>query len=93
MYEDPDIDHSLCNLDDIQDLQPTKATVKVNPLVTLTFIPTSTPSLSEVPTDDTEIVLTPSLSTRQERWPKCFDIPNLPVDVEFRLRQANHLFL
>lgn len=93
MYEDPDFDNSLCNLDDVKDLPPTKATVKVIPLVALTLIPTSTPSLSEVSSDDTEILLTSSSSTRQERWPEFFDIPNFPVDVEFRLRQANLLFL
>ncbi|KAI5085193.1 hypothetical protein C0J45_23822, partial [Silurus meridionalis] len=93
LYEDPDFDHSLCNLDDVQDLPPTKATVKVLPLVTLTQIPTSTSSLSEVSSDDSEFLLTPSSSTRQGRWAECFDIPNFPVDVEFRLRRANLLFL
>lgn len=33
MYEDPDFDNALCNLDDIGDLPATRATVKVIPLM------------------------------------------------------------
>ncbi|KAG7481543.1 hypothetical protein MATL_G00068030 [Megalops atlanticus] len=86
MYEDPDFDNALCNLDDIGDLPATRATVKVIPLL----MTASTASTSDA-SDDTEILSThsSSSSTRQERWPEFFDIPNFSIDVEFRLRQAN----
>ncbi|XP_051984339.1 uncharacterized protein LOC127644923 [Xyrauchen texanus] len=97
MYEDPDFGYSLCNLNDIEDLPATKATVKVIPFVTLTLVPASTSTISDVSnvSDDTEILSTysSSSSARQEQWPEFFDMPNFSVDVEFRLRQANLLFL
>lgn len=93
MYEDPDFDNALCNLDDIEDLPATKATVKVIPLI-VTAATTSTSDVS-CASDDTE-VLSPQSSTssmRQEPWPEFFDIPNFSVEVEFRLRQANLAYL
>ncbi len=92
-----DFNNALCNLDDIRDLPATRAPVKVIPLLTLTLVPASAPSMSDASnvSDDTEILSThsSSSSTRQERWPEFSDIPNFLVDVEFRLRQANLAFL
>lgn len=89
MYEDPEFDNALCNLDDIGDLPATRATVKVIPLL----VTTSTTSMSDASnaSDDTEILSTHSSpsSTRQKRWPEFFDIPNFSVDVGYRLRQAD----
>lgn len=45
MYEDPDFDNALCNLDDIGDLPATKATLKVIPLM-VTAATTSTSGAS-----------------------------------------------
>lgn len=54
MYEDPDFDNALCNLDDVGDLPGTRATVKVIPLmVTATTTSTSDTSCAS---DDTEIL-------------------------------------
>ncbi|XP_062849580.1 uncharacterized protein LOC134311859 [Trichomycterus rosablanca] len=94
MYEDPDFDNALCNLDDIADLPTSKATVKVIPLLTLTLTPASATSMSDA-SDDTEILFSHSSSslTRHERWPEVFEIPKFSVDVEFRLRQANLAYL
>lgn len=92
MYEDPDFDNALCNLDDIGDLPATNATVKVIPLVTAATTRTSDASCAS---DDT-VILSPHSSTssmRQEPWPKFFDFPHFSVDVEFRLRQANLAYL
>lgn len=89
MYEDPEFDNALCNLDDIGDLPATRVTVKVIPL--LESASTTSMSDASITSDDTEILSTrsSSSSTRQERWPEFFDIPNFSVDVEYRLRQAN----
>uniref|UniRef100_A0A3Q3EF81 Uncharacterized protein n=1 Tax=Kryptolebias marmoratus TaxID=37003 RepID=A0A3Q3EF81_KRYMA len=48
MYEDPDFDNALCNLDDIGDLPATIATVKVIPLTSI--------SDASCASDDTEIL-------------------------------------
>lgn len=89
MYGHPDFDNVLCNLDNIGDLTAKRTTVKVIPLLETA----STTSVSEasIASDDTKILSThtSSSSTRQERWPEFFDIPNFLVDVEYRLRQAN----
>lgn len=93
MYEDPDFDNALCNLEDIGDLPATRATVKVIPLV----VAATTTSTSEAScaSGDTEILSSRSStsSMRQEPWPEFFDILNFSVDVEFRLRQANLAYL
>ncbi len=43
--------------------------------------------------DDTVILTTLSSSIRHDPWPEIFDIPKFPVDVEFRIRQANLAYL
>lgn len=90
MYEEPEFDNALCNLNDIGDLPDTRTSLKVIP-----FLPNSSSTSISDASDDTEILSTHSSSSsaRQERWPDIFDIPKFSVDVEFRLRQANLLFL
>lgn len=85
-YEDPDFDNALVNLTNIDDL-PQKPTLKIISLVT-------SPTQS---TADTEIL---SLSSqdrtplaRQSPWPETFEIPNFPVDIEYRLRQGNLIYM
>lgn len=92
MDEDPEFDNAVCDLDTIEDLPAARATVKVIPLLDTA----STTSMSDSnASDDTEILLThnQSPSTRLEAWPDVFSIPNFSVDVEYRLRKANLLYL
>ncbi|KAL0147792.1 hypothetical protein M9458_056908 [Cirrhinus mrigala] len=91
MYEDSNFDNAFCNLEDIGDLPSTRATVKVIPLL----VTASTTSMSDDSSvsEDTAILPTHSSSTRHDPWPEIFDIPRFPVDVEFRLRQANLAYL
>ncbi|KAL0194811.1 hypothetical protein M9458_008383, partial [Cirrhinus mrigala] len=91
MYEDSDFDNAFCNLEDRGDLPSTRATVKVIPLL----VTASTTSMSDDSSvsEDTVILPTHSSSTRHDPWPEIFDIPRFPVDVEFRLRQANLTYL
>ncbi|XP_026070566.1 sterile alpha motif domain-containing protein 3-like isoform X2 [Carassius auratus] len=85
-YEDADFNNALINLTDIADL-PERPTLKV-----ISLVPSPTAS-----TADTDIV---SLSSeegsshvRQAQWPETFEVPNFPVDIEFRLRQGNLLYM
>lgn len=83
-YEDPDFNNTFVNLTDITDL-PDKPTLKIITLV-------STPTPSTASTDDTEILpFSPESRSYLSRspWPDTFDIPNFPVDIEYRLRQGN----
>nr|XP_023674297.1 uncharacterized protein LOC111847394 [Paramormyrops kingsleyae] len=91
-YKDPEFNHELCNLTDIADL-PEKPTIKVIPILELVPGSVSAESLDEnLSTADTEI-LSQSSHERQAQWPELFDIPCFSVDVEYRLRQANLLYL
>ncbi|KAM4592885.1 sterile alpha motif domain-containing protein 3-like [Odontesthes bonariensis] len=88
-YEDPDFNNALVNLTDITDL-PDKPTLKI-----IALVPTPTPSTAS--TDDTEIL---SLSSPESQssltrfpWPDTFEIPYFPVDIEYRLRQGNLLYM
>ncbi len=78
-FEDPDFNNSLVNLTDIADL-PDKPTLKI---VSLRTTPTSS-------TADTEII---QVIIKRTAWPETFEIPTFPVDVEYRLHQANRLGL
>ncbi len=93
-YEDPDFNNALCNLTQITDL-PERATLKVIPLVLLELTSLSSPTEeSDCSTVDTEILSTAGSSPSLRRqWPEFFDIPNFSVDVEYRLRQADLLFM
>lgn len=82
-YEDPDFNHALCNVSDINDL-PDRATLKIIPLDT-------SPSSSQANTvllsdSDTSEQLS---AERQLEWPEDFEIPKFSVNVEYRL----HAFL
>lgn len=88
-YEDPDFNNALVNLTDITDL-PDKPTLKIIALV-------STPTPSTASTDDTEILSFSSPESRssltRSPWPDTFEIPYFPVDIEYRLRQGNLLYM
>lgn len=88
-YEDPDFNNALVNLTDITDL-PNKPTLKIIALVT-------TPTPSTASTADTEILSVSSpesqSSLARSPWPDTFEIPYFPVDIEYRLRQGNLLYM
>ncbi|XP_077953726.1 uncharacterized protein LOC120808990 isoform X2 [Gasterosteus aculeatus] len=90
-YQDPEFNNELCNLTDTEEL-PEKPTVKVMPVLEL--VPVSSDEVfSDTPsTADTDI-LSHSSQERQKQWPEFFDIPTFSVDVEYRLRQADLLFM
>lgn len=93
-YEDPDFNIALCNFTQMTDL-PERATLKIIPLVLLelTSLSSSTQE-SDFSRADTEILSTAELSpSLRKQWPEFFDIPNFSVDVEYRLRQADHLYM
>lgn len=50
------------------------------------------PTIKIIPVIDTDI-LSISSSDRSSQWPEEFEIPKFPVDVEYRLRQGNLLYL
>uniref|UniRef100_A0A8C5GIV8 Uncharacterized protein n=1 Tax=Gouania willdenowi TaxID=441366 RepID=A0A8C5GIV8_GOUWI len=93
-YEDPDFNNALCNLTCMTDL-PERATLKVIPLVLLELTPLSSPTEdSDCSRTDTEILsIAGSPRSLRTQWPEFFDIPNFSVDVEYRLREANLLFM
>lgn len=85
-YEDADFNNALVNLTDIADL-PEKPTLKVISLVT-------SPTPSQANTDIISVTSQEeSPLTRQDPWPETFEIPSFSVDVEYRLRQGNLLFM
>lgn len=90
-YQDPEFNNELCNLTDTEEL-PEKPTVKVMPVLEL--VPVSSDEVfSDTPsTADTDI-LSHSSQERQKQWPEFFDIPTFSVDVEYRLMQADLLFM
>ncbi|XP_040907990.1 uncharacterized protein LOC121191012 [Toxotes jaculatrix] len=93
-YEDPDFSNALCNLTQVEDL-PERPTLKIIPLVTLelTSLSSSTED-TDCSTADTEILSsTGSTPPLRRQWPEFFDIPNFSVDVAYRLRQADLLFM
>lgn len=96
-YEDVDFNNALCNLTEITDL-PEKATLTIIPLVTLQLTSLASPPASTSDTDlstaDTEI-LSPAESSPllRKQWPEFFHIPNFSVDVEYRLRQEDLIFM
>uniref|UniRef100_A0A3B4X9P7 PB1 domain-containing protein n=1 Tax=Seriola lalandi dorsalis TaxID=1841481 RepID=A0A3B4X9P7_SERLL len=89
-YQDPEFNNELCNLTDTEEL-PEKPTVKVLPVLEL--VPVSPDEVfSDTSTADTEI-LSHSSQEQKEKWPEFFDIPTFSVDVQYRLRQADLLFM
>ncbi|KAI4880492.1 hypothetical protein NFI96_000637 [Prochilodus magdalenae] len=95
-YEDPDFNNAFCNLTDISEL-PNRATLKIIALesVFLTLSSASTMSsgtLSSASSSDTEIVPRSELTLR-EQWPSTFEVPSFSVDIEYRLRQGNQIYM
>ena len=91
-YKDPEFDNALCNLTVLTEL-PEKPTIKIIPVVELTPITAENESFSDTNSQaDTEI-LSNSSYDRSLQWPEVFDIPKFSVDVEYRLRQGNLLYL
>ncbi|GAA6219745.1 uncharacterized protein LOC110972297 [Lates japonicus] len=90
-YKDPEFNNALCNLTDISDL-PEKPTIQIIPVLDLIPVPQSEINSEVSSQPDTEILSTSSLEGREE-WPEVFDIPKFPVDVEYRLRQGNLMYL
>uniref|UniRef100_A0A3B4U491 PB1 domain-containing protein n=1 Tax=Seriola dumerili TaxID=41447 RepID=A0A3B4U491_SERDU len=94
-YQDPDFNNELCNLEDVSEL-PDKPTIKIIPMIELVPVtkPVEQPSLCSDASSlaDTEILSSSSLD-RSVPWPEVFEIPKFSVDVEYRLRQGNLLYL
>lgn len=95
-FRDPDFDNELCNLTDLSEL-PQKPTVKIIPLIELTPLSLSdTQASSEALSDTASSADTVLVSTSQETkmpWPEVFFIPKFSVDVEYRLRQADLIYM
>ena len=84
-----EFNNELCNLTDLSEL-PEKPTIKIIPGIELipvheTFSDTS----SQADTD----ILSISSSDRSSQWQDVFEIPKFPIDVEYRLRLGNLLYL
>ena len=91
-YKYPEFDNALCNLTDLSEL-PEKPTVKIIPMIELTPVTAENESFSDTNSQaDTEILSNSSLD-RSLQWPEVFAIPKFSVDVEYRLRQGNLLYL
>ncbi|XP_076879102.1 uncharacterized protein LOC143527703 [Brachyhypopomus gauderio] len=83
-FHDPDFDHALCNLVEIEHL-PSTASVKVVRLVELEWISTSTND-TIILTDSTDSTDTPEHSSQ---WPEVFIVPTFSYEVEHVLREGN----
>ena len=91
-YQDPEFDNQLCNLTDLSEL-PEKPTIKIIPVIELVPVTPQTDSCSDTGSQaDTDILSSSSLD-RSIQWPEVFEIPKFSVDVEYRLRQGNLLYL
>lgn len=96
-FQDPDFDNELCNLTDLSEL-PQKPTVKIIPFLELISLSSSdTQASNEAMSDaassaDTTLISTPPQEQKMP-WPEVFLIPIFSVDVEYRLRQANLIYL
>lgn len=92
-YEDPEFNNELCNLTDLSEL-PKKATIRIVPIINLQPVPAETESCRETASQaDTEILSSSSSLDRSLQWPEEFETPKFSVDVEYRLRQGNLLYL
>lgn len=87
-YEDPEFNNALCNLTDISDL-PEKSTIRIIPVLDLSPVPPSEINSDMSSQPNTEI-LSPSSMEGLKEW---FEIPKFPVDLEYRLRQGNLMYL
>ena len=106
-YADPEFNNAFCNLTDITEL-PDRPTLKIvsleNVFVTLSAVsPSSSASalfsaltLSSPGSSDTEILPRAeetSPLTSHDPWPSTFEVPNFSVNIEYRLRQGNLIYM
>lgn len=97
-YKDPLMDlstpsnYELCNLRDIADL-PEKPTVKVIPVLELVSVSTSDETLGDTHSTEDREILSHSSQERYAQLPELFDIPAFSVDLQYRHRQADLLYL
>lgn len=91
-YEDPEFGKELCNLTDISELPPEKATLKViyeaspdpdGSDVSLSSLDTASPRSS---------CGSPGTSRRCSAWPTPFPIPTFSYDVELRVQKGNDVY-
>lgn len=91
-YQDPEFNNELCNLTALSELSD-KPSIKIIPVIELEPITAQPELCSETSNQaDTEILSTSSLD-RSLPWPEVFKIPKFSVDVEYRLRQGNLLYM
>ncbi|XP_041758648.1 uncharacterized protein LOC121586198 [Coregonus clupeaformis] len=84
LYEDPDFNNELFNLETIEDLPSPRATVKVLPIRRDTDLGLAGLSATELQDAPPE---------RLGRWPEVFVIPTFSMEVEFALREGNCAYL
>lgn len=84
LYEDPDFNNELFNLETIEDLPSPRATVKVLRIRRDTDLGLTGVSASELQDAPPE---------RLGRWPEVFVIPTFSMEVEFALREGNCAYL
>ncbi len=96
-YEDPDFNNQLCNLHDISELPPEKATLRLHWELLLTPISVHS-EVTDAPSDEASTCVQESTSSdsaqassllRSEQWPSKFPIPCFSYDVELKLQKAN----
>ena len=87
-YEDPLFGNALCNLTDMSDL-PERPTIKIISSLALTSAHSS--SLSTCSTD----ILSPRNKDthRHDPWPSEFEIQEFSVDINYRLRQGDLVYM
>ncbi|KAL2101492.1 hypothetical protein ACEWY4_003253 [Coilia grayii] len=92
-FEDPEFGNELCNLTDIKDLPPERATLKV----IFTFSEPLSDSTSDTASLSSDSLSSPNRPSSCEdstatEWPEPFVIPSFTHDVEFQLRLANEAY-
>ncbi|XP_073718053.1 uncharacterized protein [Misgurnus anguillicaudatus] len=90
-YQDPEFNNELCNLTDLSEL-PDKPTIKIIPIIELTTVSAQNDITETSSQADTEILSVCS-QDRSCQWPDPYSIPKFSVDVEYRLRQGNLLYM
>lgn len=98
LYEDPEFNYAVCNLTDMNDLpdRPTLKIVSLDNVISSSASTLSSGELSTANSYDTEILphaeKTSSLTSR-DPWPSTFEVPYFSVDIEYRLRQGNLIYM
>ncbi|XP_040889361.1 uncharacterized protein LOC121178924 [Toxotes jaculatrix] len=96
-YEDPEFNNAFCNVSDLTEL-PTRPTLKIVSLENVTVTLSSVSPLSSAcdwstaSSSDTEI-LPHNTETSRDPWPSTFEVPYFSVDIEYRLRQGNLIYM